>query len=751
MRSKAAHLRAAALRAILPCLCGIGPLAAPAAGAAADTHAPPPPADGSAADSLGSRQHPDDIRFWPVPLDTVFVTARRLTRAQILARESAFATYLPVAGSRGPGEDAGDLLERAVGVQVRRYGGPGATATLSIRGADPGQVEVFLDRTPLRSASRSTIDLGALDAGQLEAIEVYRGAPPADLGGLASGAAVRLVTPAAAAADARLRFSAGSFGTRETGAQATGELGGGSRYLLSFGSFATRGDFEYIDDNGTPDEPGDDVPARWTNGDVRRLSLLGKFAFNLGPGRALEWSGVFSERAQGVPGATGRPTREVRLETSSFLQRIELEAARLPRPAPRLRGYAFRERRDHLFLDPRRELNLVGSPRRVEQAELRRGGGLHARWTAGDGRGLLGRHAPELLAEIGGESLRQAPPAGRPQEDRRERASRLLSIGDAWNAWRGAARLEAHYRWEETEDNYTGADPYRPFSTRAAHRSRLAGPRLGLRLARGGHSIKANYSRQGRFPTFAELFGYEGLVRGNAGLAPEEGRRADLGWRWEHDGGPGGPAWRIEQALYRSDLEQMIVFVMVSNRETKPFNLDRASIRGYEVDLALSRPPGLNALARRLGRRDPPEVELTLHATLQDARDEGVSPVYHGRQLTYHPPLQGLGGLAVGGRRWRLAYTARFRAGSYWSRSNLPEFKSAAQWSHDLQFNRSLAGPGLSLALRVENLTDATLEDVRGYPLPGRTWFAEIGWRLSEPGGAGQTEAALRDPQPEAP
>jgi outer membrane cobalamin receptor len=124
---------------------------------------------------------------------------------------------------------------------------------------------------------------------------------------------------------------------------------------------------------------------------------------------------------------------------------------------------------------------------------------------------------------------------------------------------------------------------------------------------------------------------------------------------------------------------------------------------------------------------------LTAHLDWQDARDRGASPVYYDQQLTYHSPLaaQLRCDLAIGA--WQVAHAMRFRAGSYWARSNLPDFKTPDQWSHSLLVRHRLAGEGLTLAVRIENLFDADLEDVRGYPLPGRAWYAEIEWRASEP------------------
>jgi outer membrane receptor protein involved in Fe transport len=406
----------------------------------------------------------------------------------------------------------------------------------------------------------------------------------------------------------------------------------------------------------------------------------------------------------------------VRLETRTWLHRAELGAgpgwASPWRPAL----YGFLELTDRHYRDPLRELHLTGTPRQVDQEQTRRGAGLHLRrpWTAP--LPALGTHRLEALGELRREELRTPPLPGRPEEDRRRRAARLLSVGDNAELLRGRLGLAAFYRWERNGDNFTGADPWRPFAARPDHAATAQGPSLGARFSPGAdHAIKLNWAHQARFPTFSELFGYAGTIQGNAVLQPESGTRGDLGWTWTPQRARLGLLWRSECVLYQNDLERMIVLVTVSDRETRPQNLDRARVRGAEASLGVD--------VRSVG------LSLTGYMHWQDARDRGASPVYRGRQLTYRPPRQAYlrGDLTRG--PWQLIAAAQYRAASYWGRSNLPQFRSPPQWTEDLTLRYRLARAGLSVALRVENLRDRRLEDVRGHPLPGRSWFLEIEWR----------------------
>lgn len=732
-RSRNRGLRAAAALLLLALLCPIF-----AAAAASST------------DSTRARRS-DRIRFWPVPIDTVEVTAPRPDRAEHLARLSSFATLIDVAQSRGPAEDAADLLARNVGLTIRRQGGPGARATISIRGAGPGEVEIFLDRTPLRTASQSTVDLSAIDLSQIAFVEIYRSFPPNDLGGEAAGSAVRLVTRTGGARRTVLRASAGSHGTSEYQAVAAGSLED-HRYFLSASRFRTAGDYRYWSNNGTAFNASDDAWRTWSNGQIDRDALFGKLNLALPHGARLEWSSQLTRRDEGVPGTGRQPTESVRLRSRTSLHRAELSTDARRHPMVRAHLYAFLERARHHYEDPQRELAVTGTPGEVDQHLDREGTGLAASrlWMPGAHDGQPGRwfgsHSFELLIEQRHESLRKEPPPGRPQENLRQRTGRLLSIGENWDALGGMLHLSAFYRWERIADNFTGSDPWRPFTAQPEHVAATQGPRLGGRISfEDGITLKANYAHQTRFPTFTELFGYSGTLQGNPALRPETGRRWDLGWIWESAGAlPGEITLRSEHVYYESELEEMIVFVRVSDRETKPLNLDRARIRGHEFSLALDQLPLLrdaallplleNAVRTLLGvaaaSRGARDASLALHLTSQDARDLGVSPVYHGKQLTYHPPLQANVQIDLRQGRWRLGYTLGYRDGIYWGRSNLPEFRTAEQWRHDLAWSCHLAGERIVASLRIENLADDPLEDVRGCPLPGRSWFGGLEVRL---------------------
>ena len=132
-------------------------------------------------------------RLEPLPLrvDETIVRARRGPGEEHAA---AFVETIPLDGPRPPRADLARTLDRAAGVNVRRYGGLGSFSTLSIRGSTAEQVLVFLDGVLLNHAAGGGVDLGGLPAGGLASVEIYRGAVPERFGGNSLGGVVHLRT-----------------------------------------------------------------------------------------------------------------------------------------------------------------------------------------------------------------------------------------------------------------------------------------------------------------------------------------------------------------------------------------------------------------------------------------------------------------------------------------------------------------------------------------------------------------------------
>jgi len=96
--------------------------------------------------------------------------------------------------------------------------------------------------------------------------------------------------------------------------------------------------------------------------------------------------------------------------------------------------------------------------------------------------------------------------------------------------------------------------------------------------------LKGNIERSFRVPTFDELFFPDrGFLRGNPALQPEKALNGDVGFEIGADRlGPVSDA-SLEAAWFHNDVDQSIVYVLVSPSLVEPVNTGAATIEGVEV------------------------------------------------------------------------------------------------------------------------------------------------------------------------
>src|SRR5262249_33996302 len=168
-------------------------------------------------------------------------------------------------------EDLPAILSQLVGVRVTQYGGMGSFATVSVRGSSSSQVRTFLDGVPIDDPYLGVTNIADLPLGGVDRVEVYRGFSPPSLGGAAMGGAVQLVTRMDGTHDTFLSgvegsASAGSFDSRREAISFW--LKPGQFRFFGHGTHEkSKGDFDFLDDNGTQENPDDDRTVARVNND----------------------------------------------------------------------------------------------------------------------------------------------------------------------------------------------------------------------------------------------------------------------------------------------------------------------------------------------------------------------------------------------------------------------------------------------------------------------------------------------------
>lgn len=137
-----------------------------------------------------------------------------------------------------------DALRRVPGVQVRRNGGAGAAASVSLRGTDARQTLVLINGVEVGDSLSigSPYDFSLMPVANIERIEVLRGAHSPLYGSDAIGGVINIITKQGTSPTPTLvtDFAAGTYGTRQASATFSGAAKGWD-YNAFASSYETEG------------------------------------------------------------------------------------------------------------------------------------------------------------------------------------------------------------------------------------------------------------------------------------------------------------------------------------------------------------------------------------------------------------------------------------------------------------------------------------------------------------------------------
>ncbi|MCK4236076.1 MAG: TonB-dependent receptor, partial [Candidatus Krumholzibacteria bacterium] len=222
-------------------------------------------------------------------------------------------------------------------------------------------------------------------------------------------------------------------------------------------------------------------------------------------------------------------------------------------------------------------------------------------------------------------------------------------------------------------------------------------------------TLKGNWGRYYRLPTFFELFGNLGSVTGDNELEHEKGLNRDIGVTFSTGRFLFFDRPFLEAVYLSNEVENLILFFPNSQSTVKPKNIGSATIRGFELSLAFSILESIN---------------LSGNYCYLDGKDTSPIPYYNGNSLAGRPLHQAAFQIEFDKTRWRAAYELHYIGSNYLDRANMKELP--ARKIHNLSLNLRHPGRRVTLAIEAQNLGDNQVSDVSGFPLPGRSFYTTI-------------------------
>ncbi len=603
-----------------------------------------------------------------------------------------------------------DLLADRVGVQIKRYGGLGSYSVVSIRGSNVNQVMVYMDGIPLNDSVFGEVNLENFPVENLEQIEIYRGFTPLRFGISGIGGVINLVTRKAP--DHTDNYASAAYGSYETSkiTLSRSQRLTDFSYLVFLNRTGSRGDFRFLDDNGTPVINTDDD--RWVkreNNQHTSYSATAKASYNLGVAEISLLNDFFSKN-QGLPGLNNNSVQYASLDTKRNLLNLGITIPALFIKGLKQEINLYHALRRDIFDDSFNEIGL-GS---AKQTGLFQTIGARAvtEWEIKSiGQTLTLLMLPQR--ETYRSRIDTAASTEKNPEEKRDRINfgledNLLLFGERLqitgqirqDRWKDSFRLE-NTPWQ------TGS------GVREERENRITDLQGGMHLYlyRKALYLKGSLGHSHRIPSFTELFGDRGVTQGNPELKPERSLNRDAGGGMHFEAiAEGFDEILLEYVYFNNRVTDIISLIPNSQMTMKAQNISAAEISGHEVSLSLG-------FFRH--------VSLRGNYTYQRAMDRGDIPYYRGKYLPYRPLHEGAGSITLFNRHASVSYEISYMGANFRDRANSDFYYVRQRTYHNLLL-LLIPYQGIKAKFEIKNLTDDRTRDVIGYPLPGRSYYGSL-------------------------
>jgi len=633
--------------------------------------------------------------------------------------EATHKTVLEGEGLENRFASVSEVLSETVGLSINRFGGLGDFSAISIRGSSSEQVLVYLDGFLMNGAQGGGADLARIPLSQIEAIEIYRGSAPIAFGQSGIGGIVHIRTKAATlengsstrgrSRELAYQVQYGSFNTSRLNTTYTGKLGklGKTSLLIGLNQERSDNDFEFLDDKGTQFNPTDDRIVKRKNSRFESLNLLTKIGRSFGEKNRLSLDYHFLDTEKGVPGLGSFQSEQAAFNTQAHRARVGFEGDAVSEGPLNLKLALLYATKNEAFQDRLGEIGIANqdNENKTDAAEAR----LNA------DRPIGGFQTFNALLQFRQERFRPFDRLLATQTSTSRRKTLSIGLEDRIALFQKRLYLSPGLLYDDIDNRFQG-DTFlsgigQPSPTH--HEDRFLSRRIGFLVQLSPPlSLRANIGRYFRAPNFFELFGDRGGTLGNPELRVEAGLNRDIGLHYRRRAKGLVRTLNLQAAYFHNVVDDQILFVQTSQRTSRAENIGRAETIGQEL-----------AGKIELGSH----LRLDANYTHQRAVNKSDIPSQRGKILPGRPVHALSGKAELYSARGALFYRYDYTAENFLDRVN--QRVAAARHIHNLGF--SIKGQSAwTLSLEVKNLSDNRIEDVFGFPLPGRAYFITLEGRI---------------------
>ncbi len=600
----------------------------------------------------------------------------------------AFTTVITGKSLEGKKSSLSEVLQEASGIQIRRYGGLDDFATVAIRGSTSEQVSVYLNGILMNQGAGRGVNIATIPTDQIEKIEIYKGAAPANFGTSSIGGVVNIITKKASKKrETKITQSYGSFKTYE-GTLLHSEKHESVSAEIGYSFNHSAGDFIFVDNNGTPFNSSDDFTTRRHNNDFNRHNLLTDVLITSASheGLSLHVNNHFFREDRGVPGLATRSSDTARFAATRNGTALEINQQNIL-PHLDLGFSPFFQFLQEEFSDPKGDIGLGAQDN--DNHTFQYGAilkntlliGNHQRW------GLFLQYRGEQFLP---KDFSKSPPSS----PKSVRNTATASLEDELFFFDEKLILNPSVRTEHVFNNFASspASVLHPLSAK-----------IGVKYSPVSRlSLRTNFSRSFRIPNFSELFGDRGSLVGNSSLKPEEGINWDIG------GNLDVTPFHFEVSYFLNHINQLIQFLQTSQFTVRAENISRARIQGVEALASVSFFHHLN---------------ISGNYTFQWAKDTSGLPGPDGKFLPGRPMHEANLITSLYNPWAKIFSDANFMDSNFLDTQNLQRISHRLFWNAGvaLKFYKKITA-----SLEFKNILNDLTSDVVGFPLPGRSVYGKV-------------------------